>query len=99
MKAFFEDGAVSVARDADHMDDYRAIQMVRGVAKVPDLRTTGSSGHKRHGDAAIALAMAISATRMDAVEYAYHPVRAREHADMGRDIRVTAGFGRGAGLW
>ena len=99
MKAFFEDGAVSVARDADHMDDYRAIQMVRGVAKVPDLRTTGSSGNKRHGDAAIALAMAISATRMDAVEYAYHPVSRREHADLARDIRVTAGFGRGAGLW
>jgi len=67
-KSFFEDGTIEVARDADHLDDYRAIKMIKGVAKLPDTKTKGKDGRQRHGDVAIAAAMAVSATRMDSFE-------------------------------
>jgi len=98
-KSFFEDGTIEVARHADHLDDYRAIKMIKGVAKLPDTKTKGSDGRQRHGDAAIAVAMAVSATRMDAVEYAYHPVTKRDFEPGSRDIRTTAGFGAIEGTW
>lgn len=64
-KAFFEDGTFEVPAHADHMDDYRAVKMVNGVAKLPSDRTDDSSskGSKRHGDAAISRAMSVAATR------------------------------------
>lgn len=74
MKAFFEDATLTVAQDADHLDDYRAIKMIAGVARIPDNRTAGRDGHKRHGDAAIALAMAVSATRMDGPNWSFAPL-------------------------
>ncbi len=64
-KSFFEDCTIEVPADADHIDDYRAIKMIKGVAKLPDVRTTDKSGKKRHGDAAIGGAMAVAATRME----------------------------------
>lgn len=64
-KSFFEDGVIEVPRDADHLDDYRAIKMIRGVAKLPDTKTKGADGRQRHGDVAIAAALAVAATRMD----------------------------------
>lgn len=66
-KSFFEDGTIEVAQDAEHMDDYRAVKMINGVAKIPADRT-GDKGSKRHGDVAVACAMAVCATRHDAVE-------------------------------
>lgn len=71
-KAFFEDGTIEVARDADHLDDYRAIKMIKGVAKLPDTKTKGADGRQRHGDAAIAAAMAVSATREDSFDVVIH---------------------------
>lgn len=67
-KAAFDDGTIQVAKDADHLDDYRAIKMIKGVAKLPDTKTKGADGNQRHGDAGIAVALAVSATRMDVVE-------------------------------
>lgn len=97
-KSFFEDGTIEVARDADHMDDYRAVKMVKGVAKVPDSeRTKDSKGGKRHGDAAIGCAMAVAATRREVAVYAYHPVTQKEINDMPRPVRCTAGFRRQEG--
>jgi phage FluMu gp28-like protein len=98
-KSFFEEGTIEVPKDADHMDDYRAVKMIKGVAKLPDTKTKGKDGRQRHGDAAIAVALAIAATRADLVEYAYHPVTAKEIKDMPRPIRTTAGFGRHTGAW
>lgn len=64
-KAAFEDGTTTLPLDADVYDDHRAIKLVRGVPKVPrDERTTGKGG-KRHGDTAIAHALAYAASRMD----------------------------------
>ncbi|MCM0081790.1 hypothetical protein L4X63_09330 [Geomonas sp. Red32] len=101
-KQFFDDGILDLPQDADHVDDYRAVKMIKGVAKVPDTdRTKGSDGGKRHGDAAIGLAMAVSATRMDVYTYDYEAVRTKDKNgdDLPRDIRCTAGFGRISGAW
>jgi phage FluMu gp28-like protein len=64
VKAALEDGTlVDLPKDADVLDDLRAVQMVRGVPRIPDTRTTGQDKRKRHGDAAIAIALAYYASR------------------------------------
>jgi phage FluMu gp28-like protein len=61
-KAAFEDKTLTIPKDADVLDDLRAIKLEKGVAKVPDsARTRGSDGRERHGDSAIALVMATHA--------------------------------------
>ena len=66
LKAAFEDTTIILPADDYVATDYRAIQMTRGVAKVPDdARSDGPDGHERHGDAAIAGALAIHASGMD----------------------------------
>lgn len=66
LKAAFDDGTIVLPRDDDVLTDYRAIKMTRGIAKVPDdARSEGADGFERHGDAAIAGAMAIHASGMD----------------------------------
>jgi len=64
VKAALEDGTlIDLPKDADVLDDLRIVQMVRGVPRVPDTRTTGQDKGKRHGDAAIAIALAYYASR------------------------------------
>ena len=72
LKAAFEDDTIALIRDNDHLSDLRAIKVVRGIARVPQLRE-GDSGKKRHGDHAIALVLGHFASRMRWVEYAYRP--------------------------
>lgn len=66
LKDAFENGYIELPRDDDTMGDYRLIQMTGGVAKVPQgVHTVGSDGHKRHGDSAIAGALAYFASNQD----------------------------------
>lgn len=60
-KAALEDGTASLPRNAAVLDDFRAIELVRGVPRVTE-RTTDKGG-KRHGDAAIAFVLAYCASR------------------------------------
>ncbi len=58
-KASFEDRTILIPKDGDLLDDHRAIRMEKGIAKVPDnLRSKGRDGKQRHGDSAIAGALA-----------------------------------------
>jgi phage FluMu gp28-like protein len=83
LKVAFEDDMIALIADAEHLGDLRMIKVIRGTARVPDLRT-GETGKRRHGDYGIALALAHWASRMRFVEYGYTPApRPRE----------TAGFG------
>lgn len=70
LKAAIEDDQLALIRDNDHLGDLRAIKVVRGIARVPQLRE-GETGKKRHGDHAIAVALAHFASRMRWVEYGY----------------------------
>lgn len=64
VKAALEDGNLQdLPKDADTLADMRAIQVVRGVPRVPDVRSTGEDEGKRHGDVAVALALAYYASR------------------------------------
>jgi phage FluMu gp28-like protein len=73
LKAAFEDGTILLPRDQFLLSDLRLVKLVRGVAQVPETRT-GEAGAKRHGDFAIALALAWYATLMNVAEYDYESV-------------------------
>ena len=73
LKAAFEDDRIAIGPDSDHLSDLRAVKLVRGVPRVPPARE-GGKGRKRHGDYAIALALAHFASRTDWVEYAYRGI-------------------------
>jgi phage FluMu gp28-like protein len=107
-KAAFEDGAIELPRDADILADHRALVMDKGVAHVPERRTRGTGGKPRHGDSAIAAALAYYASQLSVAEIAYLPAPRRragasgypalpQHAD---DDRAAAHRGwSGAGAW
>ena len=63
----FEDQMFDIPRDADVLNDIRTLEMIDGIIKLPGLRTqdTKDAEFKRHGDAAIALALGHFATRQD----------------------------------
>lgn len=68
-KAAFEDRTILLPRHADVVDDHRLLQVDRGVAKIPDTaHTQGADGKQRHGDSAIAGALAIYATTLETGE-------------------------------
>ena len=73
LKAGFEDDQISLPRDADIRDDLRAIQVVKGIPKLPDGNTGSTKSGQRHGDAAIAIAMAWHATLRDGGLIYYTP--------------------------
>ena len=64
-KAAFEDQTIMLAKDADGIEDHRAFKVIKGVAKLPDIRQRGKDDKKRHGDSGIAGAMAWFATRQE----------------------------------
>ena len=91
-KAAFEDAMITVPRDREVEGDLRLLRLVRGVARVPPERT-GAPGAQRHGDAAVALALAYAASRMEPDVYDYQarstlarPGWKRDHPDE-EDVR------------
>jgi phage FluMu gp28-like protein len=69
-KAAFEDGTIEIPKDADILSDHRAFVLERGVAKISE-RRTGADGKGRHGDAAMAAALAYFASRADSRQFGY----------------------------
>ncbi|MDN8053827.1 putative phage portal protein [Burkholderia aenigmatica] len=64
VKAALEDGNLDgLPRDGDVLADLRAVQVIKGVPRIPETRTTGEDKGKRHGDAAVAVALAYFASR------------------------------------
>ncbi len=71
----FADRTVLLARHEDVLRDHQALQYVDGIIRVPrNFRFKGSDGLDRHGDSAIAGALADFASREPWAEYAYRPV-------------------------
>ena len=67
VKAAFEDGTlIDLPKDQGILADLRAVQIVKGVPRIPDSRTTGADAGQRHGDAAVAVALAYFASRQTA---------------------------------
>lgn len=65
LKAEFEDGNLEIPRHQDVLDDLAKIQYRNGVPQIEKGSGTGTDGQQRHGDFAVALAMAIRASWMD----------------------------------
>lgn len=61
----FEDQVMDLPKDADVMNDVRALERIDGIVKLPKIRIedTKDIGLMRHGDAAIALTLGHFATR------------------------------------
>lgn len=96
-KSAFEDRTIRIPRDREVIDDLRALQVIQGVPKLPP--STGQKGG-RHGDAAVALALAHYAARSAPTVYEYHRVprpsqmasdRRFRDGDW-RRVKATAGF-------
>lgn len=66
-KAALEDGTAELVRDADHLDDLRAFQVIKGIPLLPDTRTKGQDGRQRHGDAGVAYLLAYAASRAEGI--------------------------------
>ncbi|HYB91398.1 MAG TPA: terminase family protein [Candidatus Binataceae bacterium] len=111
-KAAFEDAMIELPRDADILGDHRAIAIEQGVARVSDRRTRGADHGQRHGDSAIAAALAYFASRAETNEIAYTPAPAANRsaetpatglygppADDDSPIGIRAGRGFGGGAW
>ena len=74
LKTAFEDDAIALAKDAEHLGDLRLVKVVRGVPQVPAERE-GKTGNKRHGDFAVGLGLAHFASRMQWREFGYQAVQ------------------------
>lgn len=81
----FGDVSIVLPMNADILADHQALQFVDGVIRVPkDFRFKGSDGLNRHGDSAVAGALAWFASRQDWAEYGYRPVSQATRPDTGR---------------
>lgn len=72
LRTAFEDGSIALTADREHAVDLRMVKVIRGVPQIPQERE-GEAGKKRHGDYAVALALAHFSTRLQWHEYAYQP--------------------------
>ncbi len=99
----FEDKTIDLGKDADVKNDIRALERIDGIIKLPKLRQadTKDSSLKRHGDAAIALALAWFASLSDVESFGYIPVKTGtgpDHDPIDRPVRITAGFSTKGGI-
>ena len=72
-KAALEDRMMILPQDADILADHRVAVLQAGIPRIPDKRTKGEDGGKRHGDALVAAAMAYWASLQEYSEYGYSP--------------------------
>jgi phage FluMu gp28-like protein len=77
-RAAFEDALLLVPRDDDVAQDIRALRVVRGVPKLGDETRKGRDGGQRHGDSAIALALAYFASSIEASPIEFQSAGRRE---------------------
>lgn len=73
LKAAFEEDTIALVHHAEHVVDLRLVKIIRGIPSIPPERE-GEKGKKRHGDFAVALALAHFASRMVSAEFGYRPV-------------------------
>jgi phage FluMu gp28-like protein len=103
-KAALEDGTFDeIPADRDVTGDIRAFRVVKGVARIPEKRTTekgdtgAKGGDKRHGDAGIAAVLADYASRQETEIFEYHRVQPTAQND--REIQMGAGWRSKKGIW
>ncbi|AHD01183.1 hypothetical protein [Leisingera methylohalidivorans] len=99
----FGDKTILLCAHEDVVQDHQSLQYVKGIIKVPDnFRIKGTDGLERHGDSAVASALAYFASRQDYSEIAYRGANT-QHADGSLDSDGGHPFGTpqgvGKGWW
>lgn len=80
VKAAFEDGTITLPKDQNVFDDLGHIHVINGIPMIDKGRTTekdakaGKVDKKRHGDAAVAIAMLIRASHLEGGEIDFTPL-------------------------
>lgn len=66
----FEDGIFDLPKDKDVLNDLRSLERINGIIKLPAIRVEDSKNKdfKRHGDSAIAIALAYFASLQDVAD-------------------------------
>lgn len=91
LKAEFDDGFIEIPRHQDIIDDLCKIQMKNGVPQIEKGSGKGADGQQRHGDFAVALAMAIRASWMEGGAIDFTPVTALHQGDDSSATSHTSG--------
>lgn len=66
MKASLQDGSLGgLAHEEEVLDDLLAIEVIRGVPRISDVRADAKGGGKRHGDTGVALMLARRANTLN----------------------------------
>lgn len=88
----FGDKTIVLPEHADILSDHQALQYVDGLIRVPkDFRFKGSDGFNRHGDSAVACALAWFASRQDAIAHEGYRGQSRASQSAGFDTtRIDA---------
>lgn len=99
MAANFEDGFFDLPRDANLLEDVRAIELVDGIMMVPDVRQADMKDPElfRHGDFGISLCLANFASMNLSSPIGYH--RVTHSAETERTVKRGAGWRNNAGIW
>lgn len=99
----FGDATIVLCRHADVLQDHQSLQFVDGIIRVPrDFRFKGSDGFDRHGDSAVAGALAWYASRQEVEEFGYEGADPNDRWRTGSrggdddDDEPVGRFGRGA---
>ncbi|WP_236199935.1 hypothetical protein [Pseudomonas pseudonitroreducens] len=97
----FQDGYITLPRDASLEDDHRAVEFIDGIPMVPRIERKDLKDAElvRHGDGAIAGALMNYAAlnHVGGQVYEYHRVRPGAQAD--RQVQIGAGWRNKKGIW
>lgn len=96
MKAEFEDGTITIPRHSDVADDLAKCQVINGVPKIDKGRDNKGNGKTRHGDFAVALAMAVRASWMEGGAIEFEPIPSKD--DRWDEDSDFSGFGMRGGF-
>lgn len=78
LKAEFEDFNIEIPKHQDIQDDLGQIKVINGIPKIDKGTTKAQDGRQRHGDFAVALAMANRATWMDGAPIEFTPLPGKQ---------------------
>lgn len=78
LKAEFEDRNIAIPQHQDVLDDLQMISVRAGTPKIDKGNNKGSDGRQRHGDFAVALAMAVRAAWLEGSAIEFTPLPSKQ---------------------
>ncbi|MEN8721856.1 MAG: hypothetical protein ABF335_03105 [Alphaproteobacteria bacterium] len=99
VKSAIEDRTLTLPDDDDLTDDLRSVRLTMGVPRLPKGPTkTMNDGSQRHGDGAIALALAVFASNQPVIDYSAAAGTGTERTDTSAFTGEQTTPGGGAGF-